>query len=222
MTNERPSPFTIPEPAVKFAHGPPAEPKQPRSMTVEGLIRNLTVFADFYEQASAGINSTDPMMQPFAIGTRDANADDMQRQFRVTPAIDRVRAYVLAQFGADLTIGTAQRLLGDLIRRSGLAVKAAEVLTLEVAMDRLESNKGDPRSSPRRLSVNARMLETIQTNPDAMGWNSMRWARHLKCAKSSVVDTQTWKDLKMRRERERAERTRDRRRRANTSDQWED
>jgi hypothetical protein len=73
-----------------------------------------------------------------------------------------------------------------------------------------------PRSKPR---VNARMLETIQANPEAMGWNSKQWAEHLRCAKSSVVDTQTWKDLSMRRDRERAERARDRRRRPKASDQ---
>jgi hypothetical protein len=93
-------------------------------MTVGGLIHNLTVFADFYERASADID-------------RDANADVMQRDFRATVAIDRIRAYVLAKYGADLTIGTARRLLGDLVRECSLTVKAAEELPLEDAMDKL-------------------------------------------------------------------------------------
>ena len=57
------------------------------------------------------------------------------------------------------------------------------------------------------------MIDKIQSNPEAMGWNSPRWARELKCAKSSVVETATWKNLAMGRERERAERAQDRRRR---------
>jgi hypothetical protein len=74
----------------------------------------------------------------------------------------------------------------------------------------------------RTAGINARMMETIHADPEAMGWNSTQWAKHLKCAKSSVVATQTWKDLSMRRERERAERAQDRRRRPRTSDRKRD
>jgi hypothetical protein len=133
---ERPSPFTIPEPAFKFAEGPPAQPPPLRSMSVGGLIHNLIIFADSYEQASADIDRAEPMLKPHAIGNRDANADIMQRDFRATVAIDRVRAYVLGKYGADLTVGTARQLLGDLIRTS-LTVDAAEALPLEEAMDKL-------------------------------------------------------------------------------------
>jgi hypothetical protein len=69
-----------------------------------------------------------------------------------------------------------------------------------------------------RLGVNARMIETIQTIAEALGWNSTQWAKHLKCAKSSVVATKTWKDLTMGRERTKAERAKDRRRRPKGSD----
>jgi len=144
--SERPSPFTIPEPTFKFAEDPPSEPRPSRSMTVGGLIHNLTVFADFYERASADIEREQGVTKPRYIGNRDAYADEMQRDFRATVAIDRVRAYVLARYGADLTIGTARRLLGDLIRLCALTVKTAEELPLEGAMDRLEeaeSRRGD-------------------------------------------------------------------------------
>jgi hypothetical protein len=68
-----------------------------------------------------------------------------------------------------------------------------------------------PRDNrPKR--INAKMLEVIQNNHEAMGWNSRKWAEHLRCSKSAVVETQTWKDLGMRRDRERAERRKDRRR----------
>jgi len=33
----------------------------------------------------------------------------------------------------------------------------------------------------RKPSVNARMLETIQQDPGAIGWNCPKWAKHLKC-----------------------------------------
>ena len=78
-----------------------------------------------------------------------------------------------------------------------------------------------PLTSPkagRKASVNARMIEAIQDNPESMGWNSPQWARHLKCGKTSVVGTKTWKDLSTRRERERAERALDRRRKPRASE----
>jgi hypothetical protein len=84
---------------------------------------------------------------------------------------------------------------------------AANAETAEVGKDRLAT------SGAKRKNINARMLETIQMNPDAMGWSSEKWRVHLKCAKSSVVATPTWKDLLIRRDRERAERSRDRRHR---------
>jgi len=70
----------------------------------------------------------------------------------------------------------------------------------------------------RKAGVNARMLETIQKDQDAIGWNSTEWATHLRCVKSSVVATQAWKDLKMGRDRRKAERALDRRRRPKGSD----
>jgi hypothetical protein len=75
------------------------------------------------------------------------------------------------------------------------------------------ASQSDTQSVPRKASINARMLETIQKNHEARGWGCKRWAEHLKCAKSSVVETQTWKTLSTLRDRERAERARDRRRR---------
>ena len=65
----------------------------------------------------------------------------------------------------------------------------------------------------KKPGVNARMLETIQQDTESMGWSSTNWAKHLKCAKSSVVATQAWQDLAMGRDRVKAERARDRGRR---------
>jgi nucleoside phosphorylase len=149
---ERPSPFTIPEPTFKFASGPPSEQPPLRSMTVAGLIHNLTIFADFYERASIEINRAEPVLKPSHIGNRDANADVMQRNFRATLAINRVRAYVLAKYGADLTIGSARQLLGDLVRTCRLTVDVAEGLALEAAMDRLDAERGHVGDGPAKTA----------------------------------------------------------------------
>jgi hypothetical protein len=153
-SHQRPSPFTIPEPMVKFAEGPPSEPPPPRAMTVDGLISNLIGFADFYERTSEEIACAEPFRKPLAVGSRDAYADYMQRCFRATPCIDRVRGYVLALCGEDLTVGTARRVLSDLIRLHGLTVGAAGALVLDAAMDLLESrNANEPPSGIERRST---------------------------------------------------------------------
>ena len=98
------------------------------------------------------------------------------------------------------------------------AIKAcAMILRREVAKKQgvAEPSKADDASlvtKMRKPSVNARMLETMQKNWDATGWSSRQWAEYLKCAKSTVVATQAWKDVAMRRERGKAERTMTRKR----------
>lgn len=151
--HERPSPFTIPEPTYKFKEGSPPEPRPSRSMTMGDLVHNLTVFADFYERASADVDREESVMKPWRVANRDANADTMRRDFRATVAIDRARAYVLANYGADLTVDTARRLLGDLIRTRGLTIDAVEALSLEAAMDQLDaanSRGGDADGAGKR------------------------------------------------------------------------
>lgn len=78
------------------------------------------------------------------------------------------------------------------------------------------------RQSRGGVTINARMIETIQSQPDAMGWNCRQWAQHLHCGRPAVVATPTWKDLTMRRERDKATRATDRRRRARASEQRRD
>jgi len=71
----------------------------------------------------------------------------------------------------------------------------------------------------RKKGINGRMLDMLSKNHEAIGWTCSRWAKELKCAPSSVVETRAWQDLKMGRERRRAERALDRRRRPKGSDQ---
>jgi hypothetical protein len=176
MPNERPSPFTIPEPIVKFAEGPPSEPPPPRSMTVEGLIHNLTSFADFYERATSEIERAAPLMQLHATGARDANAEHLQRCFRATPGIERVRGYVLAQYGEDLTVGTARRVLGDLIRVHKLSVVGAGALSLDAAMDQLDMIDGKRRSEAVKTEAGSSFARSpssdLETKGEIMGDSS--------------------------------------------------
>jgi hypothetical protein len=98
--------------------------------------------------------------------------------------------------------------------------KAAELLTQPVPDDAIPLTGGTTRAVRKpRVSVNARMLETIMSNHDARGWSCKQWATYLKCAKSSVVETPAWKELALLRDCARAERRKDRRRRPKGSDQ---
>ena len=54
----------------------------------------------------------------------------MRRDFRATHDIERVRGYVLSRYGVQLTIGSANRFLGDLITDPVMSCADAEALTL--------------------------------------------------------------------------------------------
>jgi hypothetical protein len=133
------SPFAIPEPQFQFAG---SEPVAPRALPVGLLIKNLASFATFYGEMNTAIENADVFGKRWLVGGRDANAADYVRNFRATIGIDRVRGYVYAQYGEELTLETARRLLGDLVK-SGLTLQAAEAMTLEPAIDRLESLAAD-------------------------------------------------------------------------------
>jgi hypothetical protein len=176
MSREAPSPFTIPEPSVRFAEGPPSEEPPLRSTSVAGLIHNLTVFADFYLRATTAIENAAPVMKPWHVGNRDANAEVMQRQIRRTVAIDRVRAYVFSHFGEELTIGTARRFLGDLIRVRGLQIETAENMLLEEAIELLapsSTNTGGAEAatppSDEAASIPAQPKETKRKKSSVSG-----------------------------------------------------
>ena len=83
-----------------------------------------------------------------------------------------------------------------------------------------EKPTGDRPKPP--ATVNERMVGTIMEIPEAMGWNSPQWAKHLQCGKSSVVETATWKRLESARLQAKAERMKDRRRKPKASDNRRD
>lgn len=74
----------------------------------------------------------------------------------------------------------------------------------------------------RPATANERMAGEIIKKPDAMGWNSPKWSQFLKCAKSTVVATQTWKKLESARLQAKAERMLDRRRKPKASERRKD
>ena len=86
-----------------------------------------------------------------------------------------------------------------------------------------KSAKARPTNETRQpATANERMAGTIMENPDAMGWNSPQWAKYLKCGRSTVVQTATWKKLESARLSAKAERMKDRRRKPKASDSRRD
>ena len=149
MSSERPSPFTIPKPEYVFSEGPPSLPLPLRPMSVEDLIAKLLEFAESYELATDQIQAAPNFEKRYAVADRDCNAEYLQRVFRAVLGIDRVRTYVLSQYGEELTIASARRFLGDLIRVRKLTVAQAGALSLEEAMDRLEPDAKAKKPKPR-------------------------------------------------------------------------
>jgi hypothetical protein len=70
-------------------------------------------------------------------------------------------------------------------------------------------------SKPRakKATVNARMIDALQSHPEAIGWTAKKWSQHLRCSPAAIVATNAWKSMKLDREKGRAERAKDRRRR---------
>ena len=156
MPNDRPSPFTVAEP--NFI--PAGAPSQKRfKETVDSLICNLTLFAEFYEQASQDIKDARPHERPYEMSQRDGNTHELRELFRAIPGIDRLRAYVRSNYEEDLTIGTANRVLNELIRTHKLTVDEAGALTLEKAMDRLEGTEVNPVFDPSNCAASPRRLQ---------------------------------------------------------------
>ena len=116
----------------------------------------------------------------------------------------------------------------DVFRIDDYRQKASEACRMLAAVP-IEGNVSKPSRQPAvddtnggKTNVNARMLDTIQKNWEARGWTCTKWAKYLKCARSTVVDTPTWKELATARDKLKAERRKDRRRKPKASDQRRD
>jgi hypothetical protein len=63
-----------------------------------------------------------------------------------------------------------------------------------------------------KATVNMRMAEEIQKNPEAIGWTITQWQKYLKCGRATIQGTATWRSLESHRLSEKAKRIKDRRR----------
>jgi len=119
----------------------------------------------------------------------------------------------------EISATEAERVEAECLREAERAWAAAKA---QAAAPTHSERQPSARSGTKRATVNTRMLETIHKMPEAMGWTTSQWAKYLKCAKSSVAEAQVWKDLAMGRERKKAERAKDRRRKPKASDRGHD
>jgi hypothetical protein len=129
------SPYTIPEPTAEFITRPS---NAAHLLTVGTLIRNLVNFADFYERATAAIDSEPvPALRMWHRNNRDAQAQDAREKFAQIVGIDTLRAYLLQCYGEELTVRSARQFLGDLMHQCRLTTQQAEALALTDATSRL-------------------------------------------------------------------------------------
>ena len=104
-------------------------------------------------------------------------------------------------------------------------VTGPEVNAIVEAGNAVQGNDEAEATKPtggKPATINERMAGTIMKKPEVMGWNSTQWAEHLKCGKSSVVETAAWKRLESARQQAKAERMKDRRRKPKASDSRRD
>lgn len=50
---------------------------------------------------------------------------------------------------------------------------------------------------PKVATINSRMLDVLQKEPESMDWTSKRWASKLGCSKGGVCQQPTWKEIIM-------------------------
>ena len=140
MSQEPPSPFTLPTPTYEFVGIPKPDPQL---LTLGLLIKNLRGFADYYDSATQEIEQLRKAgnwaMVKYESAGRDANASADIERFRAMKDIDRIRALCLSKYGSELTISTAQKLLGELTIQS-LSLSQAENMLLGEVADILKAN----------------------------------------------------------------------------------
>jgi hypothetical protein len=71
-------------------------------------------------------------------------------------------------------------------RQAPLDPTTADETTTPTAPDRSDQNR-------KRKRINERMMEMLALDGTRIGWSARQWAEVLKCSKSTVVETHTWK-----------------------------
>jgi hypothetical protein len=101
------------------------------------------------------------------------------------------------------------------VKLSQLVEENKRAKTSTAALTHVEPPTPQPsRLTNRGKNINARMLETLQQQPEAIGWTSTEWAKHFKCSTAAICNCGTWTQLEHYREKQKAERALDRHRRA--------
>jgi hypothetical protein len=126
------------------------------------------------------------------------------------PGANRIEAICRDKFG-DAKCETLKRLRDHLSIRLDCEPAAVAAMSLE---EFLAAWKGDttgttsgkvapseqqaqpvgrPRKGVPRATVNARMIDELQRNPESANWSCRKWAERMKCVKRSVEKTAAWK-----------------------------
>ena len=88
---------------------------------------------------------------------------------------------------------------------------------LDVAAEVFPPASGPDKSKPngklKKATTNALMIEEIQKDISAMGWNCTQWSKKIRRSGPSIVGTEVWQHCQMAREKKQAELARDRQRR---------
>ena len=87
------------------------------------------------------------------------------------------------------------------------------VAVLDPAGEGKEESTQTHKPTRARGSCDGAMLAVMQRNPDCRGWTLRQWAIAIGYAKSTIQETETWQMLQEIRDKLRAERAQDRRRR---------
>ncbi len=154
-----------------------------------------------------------------------SSAEVCRELFREEPAIHRDGEFPLSW---PECLGASRKMLTEhdkqVVRNGSSAYAAlAGKLRLEAEADPQERLAGQPTAADLKKvtkgkRVNARMLEAIVNDFEVRGWTAEQWATHLRCAASTVAETEAWRQLKTHRDTLKAERAKAKRRRPKGSD----
>ena len=104
-------------------------------------------------------------------------------------------------------------------KKAAIANLKRVVTTADEVQPTSDESKATKPTGGKPATVNERMAGTIMENSEAIGWNSVQWAKRLKCSRSTVTATPTWKKLESARQEEKAKRMEDRHRNLNANNQ---
>lgn len=134
MSAELPSPFTISNPEFHFVGAPtPGANGERLTWTVGELLTNLRDFANFYLQCTHEMQAGPYHERRHAYGTREANASADQITFNAVNGMDQVRTWISERFGDELTVGTANRFVAELLRSSNGELTRSQADKIELS-----------------------------------------------------------------------------------------